>query len=209
MVGVGAGSLHKYDICAGSRRILLAYHTVALGLGDRVGRCASILLHPLETRRGDAGLCNTTGFLGECTMTPAETAMLMNVLVGAGIVFVIALLGNTLSFSNRFVNALVTAIIFALFYGALAFGIDKTMLPAELQTASQETWIQMIAMGAVLVFVLDLVANMISFGNRFLSALVTAALFAVLFGAAVYTTGGVPTSIPTAVPAPAAAPVTP
>ena len=105
-----------------------------------------------------------------------------------------------LSFSNRFVNALVTAIIFAVFYGALAYGIDKTMLPAELQTASQETWIQMIVMGAILVFVLDLVANMLSFGNRFVSALVTAVLFAILFGAAVYFTGGVPTSIPTVAP---------
>lgn len=142
-------------------------------------------------------------------MTPAETALITNVLVGAGIVFVIALLGNVLSFSNRFVNALVTAVLFALFYGALAYGIDKTMLPADLQSASQETWIQMIAMGAALVFVLDLVANMISFGNRVVSALVTAVLFAILFGLAVYATGGVPTSLPTAEPAPAAAPATP
>jgi hypothetical protein len=142
-------------------------------------------------------------------MTPAETALLTNVLVGAGIVFVIALLGNVLSFSSRFINALVTAIIFAVFYGALAYGIDKTMLPAELQTASQETWIQMIAMGAILVFVLDLVANMISFGNRFVSALVTAVLFAILFGLAVYATGGVPTSLPTAAPAPVTVPATP
>ncbi|OYW55021.1 MAG: hypothetical protein B7Y80_08890 [Hyphomicrobium sp. 32-62-53] len=142
-------------------------------------------------------------------MTPAETALLTNVLVGAGIVFVIALLGNVLSFSSRFINALVTAVIFAVFYGALAYGIDKTMLPAELQTASQETWIQMIAMGAILVFVLDLVANMISFGNRFVSALVTAVLFAILFGLAVYSTGGVPTSLPTAAPAPVTVPATP
>ncbi len=142
-------------------------------------------------------------------MTPADTALITNVLVGAGIVFVIALLGNVLSFSSRFINALVTAVIFALFYGALAYGIDKTMLPPELQTASQETWIQMIAMGAILVFVLDLVANMISFGNRFVSALVTAVLFAILFGLAIYATGGVPTSLPTAAPAPVTVPVTP
>lgn len=144
-------------------------------------------------------------------MTPAETALLTNILVGAGIVFVIAWLGNVLSFSNRFVNALVTAVIFALLYGALAYGIDKSMLPPELQTASQETWIQMIVMGAVLVFVLDLVANMLSFGNRFVSALVTAVLFAILFGLAVYATGGMPEGLPTAAPAPAApaAPATP
>ena len=42
--------------------------------------------------------------------------------------------------------------------------------------------------------VLDLVANFLSFSNRFVSALITAVLFAVFFGVAVYSTGGVPTT---------------
>ncbi|MGQ0672975.1 MAG: hypothetical protein ACT4N2_08880 [Hyphomicrobium sp.] len=43
----------------------------------------------------------------------------MPVLIGAAIVFVVDLIGNILSFSNRFVNALVTAIVFAVIFGAL------------------------------------------------------------------------------------------
>lgn len=141
-------------------------------------------------------------------MSPAETSMLINILVGAGIVFIIALLGNVLSFSNRFVNALVTALIFAAFYGGLAYTVDSSMLPPELRDATQETWLQMIVMAAALVFVLDLVANFLSFGNRFVSALVTAALFAILFGLAIYMTGGLP-AVTTTVPAPVAPAPTP
>ena len=71
-------------------------------------------------------------------MSPAETAMLVNVLVGAGIVFVIALLGNLISFSNRFGNAAVTALIFAVFYGALAYTVDRAMLQGEPADAERE-----------------------------------------------------------------------
>ncbi len=127
-------------------------------------------------------------------MSPSETALLANVLVGSGILFVIAYLGNALTFSNRFVNALVTALIFAVFYGALIYTVDRTVLPQELKEATQETWLQMIVMAAGLVFVLDLVANFISFGNRMVSAFVTAVLFAVIFGVAVYAAGYIPTT---------------
>jgi hypothetical protein len=125
-------------------------------------------------------------------MSPSEAALLTQVLVGAGILFVIAYLGNRLTFSNRFVNALVTALVFALFYGALAYTVDTTVLPPELKEASRQTWLQMIVVAAALVFVIDLVANMISFSNRLTSALVTAVLFAALFALAIYATGGVP-----------------
>jgi hypothetical protein len=121
-------------------------------------------------------------------MSASETALLANVLVGSGILFVIAFLGNALTFSNRFVNALVTALVFAIFYAALIYTVDTTVLPPELKEATRDTWVQMVLMAAGLVFVLDLIANFISFSNRFVSALVTAVLFAVLFGAAVYTT---------------------
>jgi hypothetical protein len=53
-------------------------------------------------------------------MSPEETALLTNVLVGSGTVLVIAYLGNALTFSNRFLNALVTALIFSVFYSALS-----------------------------------------------------------------------------------------
>jgi hypothetical protein len=127
-------------------------------------------------------------------MSPSETALLANVLVGSGILFVIAYLGNALTFSNRFVNALVTALVFAVFYAALIYTVDRTVLPPELKEATQDTWVQMVLIAAGLVFVLDLIANFISFSNRFVSALVTAVLFAALFGIAVYTTGNTPTT---------------
>jgi hypothetical protein len=139
-------------------------------------------------------------------MSPSETALITQVLISAGFLFGIAYLGNRLSFSNRVVNALITALIFAVFYAALAYTVDQTVLPPEMKEATQDTWLQMILIGAGLVFVLDLVANFISFNNRFVSALVTAVLFAVLFGAAaIYSSGG----IQKGGVAPTAAPVSP
>lgn len=131
-------------------------------------------------------------------MSPLETAMLTKVLTGAGVLFVIAYIGNLLSFSNRFVNALITAVLFAAIYAGLFYLIDTSMLPPEMQSISQETWIQMIAISAVLVFLIDLVANFLSFSNRFISALVTAVVFAALYVVAIYATGGIPLPGPTA-----------
>lgn len=55
---------------------------------------------------------------------PAGLEMYMPVLVGAAIVFFVDLIGNMLSFSNRFLNALVTAIVFAVIFGLVFhFGI--------------------------------------------------------------------------------------
>jgi len=125
-------------------------------------------------------------------MSPVETALLTKVLIGAGILFVIGYIGNLLSFSSRFMNALVTAIVFAVVYGALIYFIDRAMLPPDLQKISQQQWLQMIAMSAVVVFVIDFVANMIAFSSRFVNALMTAVVFAVLVGALMYYGGGLP-----------------
>jgi hypothetical protein len=48
-------------------------------------------------------------------------------------------------------------------------------------------WIEPVVIGAVIVFVLDLIGNMISFSNRFLNALATAILFAIIVGGLCYT----------------------
>lgn len=46
------------------------------------------------------------------------------VIIAAVVVFFVDLLGNILSFSNRFLNALVTAILFGVIFGVLtAYGI--------------------------------------------------------------------------------------
>ena len=57
------------------------------------------------------GLAFRDGWKPSPIFMPADFAWLEPVLISAGIVFVVGLIGNLLSFENRFVNALVTAIV--------------------------------------------------------------------------------------------------
>lgn len=52
---------------------------------------------------------------------PPEYGWLEPVLIAAAVVFFVDLIGNMITFSNRFVNALVTAIVFAAIFGALVY----------------------------------------------------------------------------------------
>ncbi|MEL6277919.1 MAG: hypothetical protein AAF661_08055 [Pseudomonadota bacterium] len=52
---------------------------------------------------------------------PFTEAQLVIIAVGAGIVFVTDLVGNSIAFNNRIVNALVTAILFAIVFAALGY----------------------------------------------------------------------------------------
>jgi hypothetical protein len=52
---------------------------------------------------------------------PAQYFWLEPVIVAAVVVFVVDLIGNTISFSNRFLNALVTSMVFALVFGSLVY----------------------------------------------------------------------------------------
>jgi hypothetical protein len=52
---------------------------------------------------------------------PAQYAWFQPVLVASIVVFVIDLIGNSISFANRFVSALVSAILFAIVFGALVY----------------------------------------------------------------------------------------
>jgi hypothetical protein len=52
---------------------------------------------------------------------PAQYAWFEPVLVASIVVFVIDLIGNTITFSSRFVSALVSAIVFAVVFGALVY----------------------------------------------------------------------------------------
>ena len=45
------------------------------------------------------------------------------------------------------------------------------------------TWLKPVLVAAVIVFVVDLIGNYLTFDNRLLNALVQAVLFAVVFGA--------------------------
>jgi hypothetical protein len=51
---------------------------------------------------------------------------------------------------------------------------------------AQYAWFEPVLIASIVVFVIDLVGNSFAFGNRFLSALMSAILFAVVFGALVY-----------------------
>lgn len=102
---------------------------------------------------------------------------LVSIGVPAAAVFVVALLGNFLSFGNRFANALVTAVIVVAVLVAIALVRGG---PIE---------IPMLAAAAAVIFIADLIANMIDFGNRTTSALVTAITFAVLYAAVIYVMG--------------------
>ena len=48
------------------------------------------------------------------------------------------------------------------------------------------SWLQPVLIAAAVVFVLDLIGNMLSFSNRIVNALTTAVVFAVLFGSLIY-----------------------
>jgi hypothetical protein len=54
-------------------------------------------------------------------MLPAQYAWFEPVLIASIVVFVIALVGNSLAFGNRYLSALMSAIVFALVFGALVY----------------------------------------------------------------------------------------
>jgi hypothetical protein len=72
---------------------------------------------------------------------PTEYAWLEPVLVAAVIVFVIDSIGNIIEFNNRFVNALVTAVLFAVIFGSLVyFGygrVEVSSTPSPTAPAAQ------------------------------------------------------------------------
>ena len=128
-------------------------------------------------------------------MSPVEQTLLVQLLVMAGILFVIGLIGNVLSFSNRFMNALITAVIFMLVYGGLfyvALASDQDELREQIGALSQEQLLVNIGVAGALVFVIDFVANMLSFQSRFMNALMTSIVFLLLFGAFIFLSGNIP-----------------
>lgn len=53
-------------------------------------------------------------------------AWLMPVIIAAMIVFIVDLIGNYIEFNNRFLNALVQAVLFAIVFGALTAYLTPT-----------------------------------------------------------------------------------
>ena len=52
---------------------------------------------------------------------PPEYAWIELVIIGTAAVFVADLVGNTISFNNRFINALTTAIVFSVAFALLIY----------------------------------------------------------------------------------------
>ena len=50
----------------------------------------------------------------------------------------------------------------------------------------QYAWFEPVLIATIVVFIIDLIGNSISFGNRFIGALASAIVFAVVFGTLVY-----------------------
>ena len=142
---------------------------------------------------------------------PAEYAIYEPVVIAAAIVFVVALIGNVLSFSSRFGNAFLTSVIFAAIFGVLAF-VSKVNAPPPHFLPGEYAVAELVLIAAAIVFVVDLLGNLLSFSNRFVSALVTAIVFAAVFGGLTYVADREGIAIPTAtdiVPAPVAPTPTP
>jgi hypothetical protein len=152
---------------------------------------------------------------------PADLSWLEPVVVMSAVVFVVGLIGNILSFNSRFMNALVTAIIFALLSGVLFYMMFKDSIPRTIAAPADLAWLEPVLVAAAIVFVVDLIGNMLSFSNRFVNALVTALIFGGIFGGLSYvaykdgslpkmeTPAAAPTAAPEAPAAPAPAPATP
>jgi hypothetical protein len=51
---------------------------------------------------------------------------------------------------------------------------------------AQYAWFEPVLIATIVVFIIDLVGNSIGFGNRFLSAIMSSIVFALVFGTLVY-----------------------
>ena len=74
---------------------------------------------------------------------PPQYAWFEPVLIASIVVFIIDLIGNSITFSNRYVSALVSAIVFAVVFGGLTyFGLGKVSMsvnaPSGLTTPSSK-----------------------------------------------------------------------
>lgn len=103
--------------------------------------------------------------------------LILMVLIPSAVVLIVALLGNLISFDNRYINALVSAAVssiavvgFTTYWTNLAF---KGMIILAVFTV-------------IVVFIADIISNWITFTNRFANAVVKAAVFAVPFAGVVY-----------------------
>ena len=136
---------------------------------------------------------------------PEEYIWLEPVVIAAIIVFAVDLVGNSIAYGGRLVNALTTALVFLLIFAALAhFGLGKLEVStdaAELPSRflpGEWLWLEPVLIATALVFVVGLLGNILSFENRFMNAVVTAVIFLLIFGAITYLGyGSIDVEVPT------------
>ena len=107
------------------------------------------------------------------------------VLAGFVVVLVSDLIGNFIAFDSRVVNALVTATVFTAIFGGIVWVLSGRPEVIESDLTYYDG-LALIGLGAVAVFISDFIGNHIAFGHKVVNALVTATVFALLFGGAVY-----------------------
>ena len=90
------------------------------------------------------------------------------------IVFIADTIGNMLVFDNRFMNALVTGLVFVFLFGAIYFFFGDFASP------------QLVLVGGFLVFCSDLISNALVFSNRFANSLLTALITIAALGSVIY-----------------------
>lgn len=68
---------------------------------------------------------------------PAQYAWFEPVLIASIVVFVIDLIGNSITFSNRYISALISAILFGAVFGALTYyGLGNVSMSLKSPTST-------------------------------------------------------------------------
>lgn len=126
-------------------------------------------------------------------LLPEQFNWLEPVIVAAIILFVVDLIGNSIAYSGRLVNALMTSVVFFVVFAALAyFGLGKLVVSTDVADIPSHflpgdlLWLEPVLIATALVLIIGFVANILAFKNRFINAVVTAVIFLFIFGAVTY-----------------------
>jgi len=102
---------------------------------------------------------------------------------GFVLIFVADLIGNHISFHNRFYNALVTCIV----WGVLFYLLNVAYSWWSDAAIVEDTNLIIYTLGGVLLaFAADLIGNSIAFKSPYRNAFVTSVIWAIAFGIAAY-----------------------
>lgn len=126
-------------------------------------------------------------------LLPDAYSWLEPVIVAAIVLFIVDLIGNSIAYGGRFINAIATAIVFFIIFAALAyFGLGKLAVSSEYAQIPSRfmpddlVWLEPVLIATALVLIVGFIGNVLAFKNRFINAVVTALIFLVVFGAVTY-----------------------